>query len=229
MIDIRAEQQPNRDVLTFEHFSLDNGATPDEDAHYAALRRDAQHLAAYLLNRGMRKGDRFAIMMRNHPEFVEARSRLSLLQRFVHHPRTQGDKLAFMLRHAGCRGVVTARLCACQRASGTRRDASPRMAAGAGQWGAKQPVAPSKLSGIDSMNEVARGTSTPDRCRARRVDRSAAIRLLYLGHTGDPKGIIGDVQRLGRTGWLGHSTAMPPTNGRYTGSPSLTAMPRRRR
>ena len=30
MIEIRAEQQPDRDVLTFEHYSLDDGASADE-------------------------------------------------------------------------------------------------------------------------------------------------------------------------------------------------------
>ena len=37
LIAIRAEQKPELDVLTFEHLSLDDGATADEVRTYADL------------------------------------------------------------------------------------------------------------------------------------------------------------------------------------------------
>jgi hypothetical protein len=75
LVQIRAEEKPERDVLTFEHYSLDGGATPDEVRTYADLQVHSNRIAAELIEKGMQPGDRFAIMMRNHPEFVEASSR----------------------------------------------------------------------------------------------------------------------------------------------------------
>ena len=67
LVHIRAEQKPELDVLTFEHYSLDGCETPDEVRTYADLQTNANRIAADLIAKGMRPGDRFAIMMRNHP------------------------------------------------------------------------------------------------------------------------------------------------------------------
>jgi len=70
LVQMRAEEKPDHDVLTFEHESLDGGATPDEVRTYADLQTRANRIAAGLIARGMEVGDRFAIMIRNHPEFA---------------------------------------------------------------------------------------------------------------------------------------------------------------
>ena len=72
LIAARAEATPELDVLTFEHLSVDGGATPDEVRTFADLYRNANRIAAALVQRGVTPGDRFGLMMRNHPEFVEA-------------------------------------------------------------------------------------------------------------------------------------------------------------
>ena len=65
-------------------------------------------------------------MMRNHPEFVESMVAASITATaFVPvDPRTRGEKLVYMLRNAGCRGVVCADYCLLEvsraRATGTR-------------------------------------------------------------------------------------------------------------
>ena len=83
-------------MLTFEHYSLDGGATADEVRSYADLQRNANRIAARLIGAGMAKGDRFAIMMRNHPEFVEAMIAASITGCvFVPiDPRSRGENLA---------------------------------------------------------------------------------------------------------------------------------------
>jgi crotonobetaine/carnitine-CoA ligase len=48
LVEIRAEQQPDLDVLTFEHASLDGGATPDEVRTYADLFANGNRIAAEL-------------------------------------------------------------------------------------------------------------------------------------------------------------------------------------
>ena len=71
LIALRAQEQPEFDVLTFEHLSLDGGTTPDEVRTYADLAENANRIAAGLIELGMEPGERFTIMMRNHPEFIE--------------------------------------------------------------------------------------------------------------------------------------------------------------
>ena len=119
LIQIRAEQKPDLDVLTFEHLSLDGGATPDEVRSYTELATNANRIAAGLLARGVERGDRVAVMMRNHPEFVETLIACSILGALLVpvDPRTRGEKLAYMLRKAGCCGVVCADHCLAEIAS----------------------------------------------------------------------------------------------------------------
>ena len=106
LIAARAETRPDLDVVTFERG--ETGA--DEVRTYADLWRNGNRLAAGLLARGMTYGDRFAILMRNHPEFIELMIAASLtgLVFVPIDPRTRGDKLAFTLNNSGCRGVVCA-------------------------------------------------------------------------------------------------------------------------
>src|SRR3974390_316277 len=104
MIAARAETRPDLDVVTFE---------PGEDGReevrtYADLWINANKFANGLLACGMGYGDRFAILMRNHPEFIELMIAASLTGCvFVPiDPRTRGGKLAYTLNNSGCRGVV---------------------------------------------------------------------------------------------------------------------------
>jgi len=46
LIQIRAEQRPELDVLSFEHLSLDGGATPDEVRSYADLHASSRAIAS---------------------------------------------------------------------------------------------------------------------------------------------------------------------------------------
>ena len=113
MIQARAEQKPDLDVLTFEHLSLDGGATPDEIRTYADLFTNAGRISVALSATGLARGERFGLMLRNHPEYVETMIAASISGTvFVPiDPRTKGEKLAFMLRNAGCRGIICADYC----------------------------------------------------------------------------------------------------------------------
>lgn len=217
LIALRAEQKPDLDVLTFEHLSLDGGTTPDEVRTYADLQRNANRISAYLIRRGMHKGDRFAIMMRNHPEFVEAMIAASITGCvFVPiDPRTRGDKLGFMLRNSGSRGVICTDYCAPQVAF--VHDSTPEL-----EWllvletGENTTVAPSAIPGTDSLNEVlARPVDTVDPVNVALTD---PLQIIYTsGTTGDPKGIVGDVMRFGGTGMMGNIFGYQPDERPYTG------------
>ena len=156
LIQMRAEESPDLDVLTFEHLSLDGGASADEVRTYADFATNGNRLAAALVARGMKPGDRFALMMRNHPEFVEAMVAASITGCvFVPiDPRTRGEKLTFMLRNAGCRGVVCADYCL--REALSARDAVEGLdwllALDTGEDPKALPIADAK--GVDSLAEA---------------------------------------------------------------------------
>ena len=108
LIAVRAEQKPDLDVLTFER-----GDAPPDVRTYADLLQNANRIAAALVERGLERGARFGLMMRNHPEFVETMIAASL-SGCVYvpiDPRTRGEKLVHFLRHSNCRGLITADYC----------------------------------------------------------------------------------------------------------------------
>ena len=83
---------------------------PDEVRTYRALWDSARRMAQVLLEQGVRPGERFALLMANHAEFVEAMVAASIVGAAVVpiDPRTRGDKLHFMLASTQCCGVLAA-------------------------------------------------------------------------------------------------------------------------
>ena len=217
LISIRAEQKPDLDVLTFEHLSLDGGASADEIRSYADLQRNANRLAAGLKARGMHKGDRFAIMMRNHPEFVEGMIAASITGCvFVPvDPRTRGDKLAFMLKNSGSRGVLCTDYCAQQVADVRHQtpDLEWLLVLETGEAGAR-PLA--SLGDMDSLNELLATAAAP--VEPAPVELTDPLQIIYTsGTTGDPKGIVGDNMRFGGTGLMGGFYGYTQDERPYTG------------
>jgi crotonobetaine/carnitine-CoA ligase len=216
MIQIRAEQKPDLDVLTFEHLSLDGGATPDEVRTYADLQTNANRIAAALIQRGLRRGDRFALMMRNHPEFVETMIAASISATvFVPtDPRTRGEKLAYMLRNAGCRGVVCADDCLGEVVS--VRDQAPDL-----EWilaletGAAAGAL-DEAGGVDSLGEVL--SKPADSVDVRLESPTDLLQIIYTsGTTGDPKGVVFQNVRFGGFAVLGALFGYQPDERPYTG------------
>ena len=217
LVQLRAEEKPDLDVLTFEHFGLDAGATPDEVRSYSDLQTNANRVAAALVERGMVPGDRFAIMMRNHPEFVEAMIAASITGCvFVPiDPRTRGEKLAFLLRNSGCRGVFCADYSA--PALLAAREQAPAL-----EWflgvESREAGAPS-LDDLDGVAPLEAVLSKPAASVDTRVeDVSRPLQIIYTsGTTGDPKGIVGDHMRFGGTGMLGGIFGYHDDERPYTG------------
>lgn len=97
------------EVLTFVDVGPDNHLVHQKRT-FAELRERAKALAVWMRTMGVKPGDRFALMMNNHPEFVEAMVAASLVGAvFVPiDPRTMGEKLAYMLDFSECSGVIAA-------------------------------------------------------------------------------------------------------------------------
>lgn len=112
LIAAQARALPALQVLTFVSIAGDGGYR-EETRTYPQLHANAQALARALKDFGLGHGDNFALMMNNHPEFVEAMAAASTLgATFVPvDPRTIGAKLQYMLDFTDCQGVVCADYC----------------------------------------------------------------------------------------------------------------------
>ena len=218
MIETRAEQKPDLDVLTFEHLSLDGGATPDEVRTYGELYTNAQRIAAALVRYGMQRGDRFGLMMRNHPEYVEAMIAASITACvFVPiDPRTRGEKLAYMLRNAGCRGAVCADYCLAEVARARKQVPEMGWILGLETGEGREAVPLTSESGVDSLREVlARPADTLESRLESLID---PLQIIYTsGTTGDPKGVVFPNLRFGGTAMLGTIFGYRPDDRPYTG------------
>ncbi|WP_068073592.1 AMP-binding protein [Novosphingobium lentum] len=206
----RAASQPDHDVLTFEH----EGEV--ETLTYRQLWENGQRLANGLRGLGMAQGDRFALLIQNHPEFVELMVASAILGTvFVPiDPRTRGAKLAYMLRDSGCRGVICAgysreglaeALPECPEVEwialiGELGDrALPRPAYALGDWLAA-PL-PDPLLPVTVASEA------------------EPMQLMYTsGTTGDPKGIVVPHARFGAVSNHGEAVfGYRPDDRPYTG------------
>jgi crotonobetaine/carnitine-CoA ligase len=218
LIDIRAEQHPDLDVVTFEHLSLDGLATPDEVRTYAQLGDNGRRIAGELVRRGMGRGDRFGLMMRNHPEFVEATIAASASGTvFVPiDPRTRADKLAYMLANSGCRGLICADYT-------LDEVAAARAAAHGLEWvlaldTAEDAGSPkvADVAGVESLRAVLHGPVPTLDCDP--ANPEDPVQILYTsGTTGDPKGIVGSNAAFVRGGMAGYLFGYQPTDRPYTG------------
>ncbi len=215
LIASRAERRPDLDVLTFERWSLGNGELPDEVRTYADLHTNGHRIAAALLARGMSPGQRFGLMMRNHPEFVETMigASISACVFVPIDPRTRGEKLAYMLRQSGCRGVVCADYCLDQVEA--VRTALPDLT-----WilalETRETPEPVGLADAESLNAaLAMPAVTVD---VRLTSPNDALQIIYTsGTTGDPKGVVFPNSRFGMFGMLGVLLGYRPDDRPYTG------------
>ena len=71
LIKDKARTNPDLEVLTFVAVGAD-GQLEDQTRTYRQLYENSQALARGLADLGVSQGDKLALMMNNHPEFVEA-------------------------------------------------------------------------------------------------------------------------------------------------------------
>tara|TARA_R110002167_G_scaffold92403_4_gene248194 strand:+ start:2170 stop:3816 length:1647 start_codon:yes stop_codon:yes gene_type:complete len=112
VVALQAEMQPLLQVLRFVHVDQ-GGVLVSETRNYAELWSKASALAAIIKERQPDQIGNIALMMNNHPEFVETMVASSILGvPFVPiDPRAKGLKLAYMLAHTDCEGLVCADYC----------------------------------------------------------------------------------------------------------------------
>jgi len=106
LLQQRARSQGDFQILTF----VDEATGLVETRSFDELLENAGRLVSYLRSQGLKPGDRFGVLLANHPEIVEALTAASLMGAVMVpiDPRTRGQKLAFILGDSQCRGVLCA-------------------------------------------------------------------------------------------------------------------------
>lgn len=213
LVALRAEKMPDLEVLTFER-----GEEPPEVRSYAELDRNAHRIAAALVARGLGRGERFGLMLRNHPEFVEAMIAASITGTvFVPiDPRTRGEKLAYTLRNSDCRGMVCADYCLAS-VDAVRRELPSLawlLALETGEDADAVPLA--SVAGAGSLREALAKPAA--RVEGREAGPDDPLQIIYTsGTTGDPKGVVFPNLRFGAFALLGGLLGYERDDRPYTG------------
>lgn len=212
VIRARAQAQGDFDVLTFVDIARD-GSFIDETRTYAQLWRRGCALARALTKKGVKAGDRFALIMQNHPEFVDAMVAASILgAAFVPvDPRTKGNKLAYMLDFAECSGAIVA-----DYAWANLAEVLPRL--GRLKWIAVLGAPGASADARVFVLKEAVDKSSSDGMEIASNDPDATMQLLYTsGTTGDPKAIVATHRRFAEAGMLGLMLGLKNDDRLYTG------------
>lgn len=215
LIANKAETQPDLDVLTFIYVDSD-GKIQEQVRSYQQLWENGLRIAAGLITQGMKPGDSFALLMQNHPEFVEAMIAASITGTiFVPiDPRVQGAKLKYMLEFAECRGVICA-----DYALDNLYDVKAQLA---------------DLNWVIQLHTVVQQLPAPGTQKTQDIqqllvgdvpnldivseDPDAPMQMLYTsGTTGDPKAILSSHRRFGDVVSLGEFLGMKEGDRPYTG------------
>ncbi len=104
MLQIKAEEVPDKRIVTFEY-----DTDGDESLTYAELFMNAAKLAAWLREKGVEKGDRVAVFMRNYPEFLYGIFGSNILGVIwvALDPRLVGESLEYQIRDSQAKVIVT--------------------------------------------------------------------------------------------------------------------------
>ena len=211
----RAQSKPDFEIVTFT--TSDDRA--DEIRTYGQIWENSQKLSSAMRDQGLGSLDSFAIMLRNHPEFIEGMAAASTLgAAFVPiDPRTRGLKLAYTLNNSESKGIICADYCIEQvmevkdQVPGLEwiividdsgeSDASPKMG---------------EFKDCISMAEIMQGPAVT-------VDRVVEnpdhpLEIIYTsGTTGDPKGVSIANARLAGGTMAGPAFQFIPGDRPYTG------------
>lgn len=212
LIANRAVSTPDLDVLTFEH-----PGCADEVRTYRQLWDNGRRIAAALNAGRVGRGGHFALLMQNHPEFVDAMVGASISGAvFVPiDPRTRGDKLVYMLRHSGCRGVICADYVLDDLEA--VRGRLPEL-----EWiwvvdsGARTARPLHQYAGVRRLGDILAGP-VPE-VEIASDDPAGPMEIMYTsGTTGDPKGVVIRHARFAAVGnWHG-LLGYTPQDRPYTG------------
>ena len=200
MVANRAAEFPDFKVLTIEGA----GVRPDEVRTYRQLWNNGQRVAQAMLDLGIAPGERVALLMANHAEFVEAMVAAGIVGAAVVpiDPRTKGDKLHFMLTNSQCSAAIAADYALPHLQPLRERLPGMRWAMAFATDEGDRPL--SDWQGVEDW--AARAPADVPHLPLLTTDPDSALELIFTsGTTGDPKGIVMTHRRYCQTVQLGPS------------------------
>jgi len=211
----KKNEYPNLDVLTFVTVQKDESYA-EEIRSYQQLWDNGQRCASALDAEAMSVGDAFAIISLNHPEFVDTMVGSSIVGTiFVPvDPRTKGQKLSYMLNHAGCRGAVIG-----DYALNNLIDILPQCPQLEWVWVIRSGAAKVEIPSLLRSREFADILDTVVTEQEIKVsDAESPMQMLYTsGTTGDPKAILSTYARFGFVASLGAALGLRQDDRPYSG------------
>lgn len=213
MVQDGVRDHPELRVLTFVEILRDERFLEDVRT-YPDLLSNGKRFGAALAFEGMKPSDAFAIIMRNHAEFVDAMIGSEIAQTiFVPiDPRTRGDKLRYMMEFAECRGALVADYALAQL-----MELLPQLPELEWIWVVGGDNLPNSATVritalIDVLALEAVDVELPE------TDISAPMQMLYTsGTTGDPKAIVAPYARFASVASLGATIGLRHDDRMYTG------------
>lgn len=208
-----AEQDPKKLLLTF--VAIENDCFVEEKRTAQELLDNGKLLASAFEKAGLKKGDRFAIVMRNHPEFVEAMV-ASEIAGTIFVPvdvRVQPERLDYMIRHSECKGAIMSK-------EGLEKLVALKEWPQPLEWVWVIDSDETELSKVTPLQEVLQ-TINREEALARNVNPRPLhepMQLLFTsGTTGDPKAIQSTYHRFASVGALGTVLGVTQEDRPYTG------------
>jgi crotonobetaine/carnitine-CoA ligase len=212
LIANRVESDANLDVLTFVHIDSDRQIV-SETRTYQQLWDNAQRIASGLNAQGLKPGQSFGLLMKNHPEFVEAMIAASITGTvFVPiDPRTQGHKLKYMLEFSECQGVICA-----DYALDNLYALKAQLPEISWVIQLNSGIQLAANKGAISIDPILQAP-VPD-LPILSIDPDAPMQMLYTsGTTGDPKAILSPHRRFGEAINLGTFLGLQQGDRPYSG------------
>lgn len=183
LVELRAEQDPNKLGLIFDN----GGAYPDDRLTYAQIAANSLRLARGLRERGLERGDKIAMVTRNHPEFIYALAACSMLGTVLVpiDPRARGEKLTYQMVDSDARMVITTGDLEPEVAGAARASDNPIEILICLKPGDDEALA-NKYHTINEILERREVFGIDDRAD----DPNLPVQIIYTsGVTGNPKGV----------------------------------------
>ena len=186
----KCEKMPDFPVVTFE-----NGeGLADEVMTYSDLFLNGCKVAKALRVAGIGKGDRFSLVMRNHPEFVYTLLAASMIGAVVVpiDPRSKGSKLTYQIRDSQSKGIIfTSEFI--DEVGMSLAELKDVKVIGVSY---KEGFPKRGTNSFPSLNEILEGpeAALPDNLNR---DLNIPYEVIYTsGTTGDPKGVVIKASRM---------------------------------